>query len=74
MILAIYKRNNPKQNWSIAYIAADMTTAKKQCKKMDDHAKQIGYDMAESIIQGFNSPDDVPATLEKVKSESVLYN
>jgi hypothetical protein len=74
MILAIYKRNNPKQHWSIAYIAADMTTAKKQCQKMDAHAKQIGYDTAESIIQGFNSQDDVPATLAKVKSEAVLYN
>lgn len=75
MILAIYKKNHAKdKHWSIASIAYDIAAAKKECKKIDDRAKRIGWDTAESIIQGFNSADDIPSTLTDVKSEDTLYN
>jgi hypothetical protein len=74
MILGVYIRNRKRDRWSLFTVSQDLELAKKQSKKLVQEFKDIGYDDADAIVQKFDNVFDIPATLEKVVSEKVLYN
>jgi hypothetical protein len=74
MILAIYKKNKPKDKWLLSSLAPDALTAKKYSRMIKKHAKQLGYEEAQSTIQSFDTVHDVPKILENPKSEKLIYN
>lgn len=74
MILAVYKKNKPKDKWLLHSLAGTMEVAKKHSEQAMKEAKNIGYDNADAIVQGFESVNDIPKILEKIKPEKLFYN
>lgn len=74
MILAVYTKNKPKDKWSLYSLAISMEIAKEHSKEALKHAKDMGYDEPEAIVQGYTSAFDIPKVLEKVKPEKLFYN
>jgi len=74
MYLAIYKKNKSKDKWTFASIAFDMETATKYSNTITAQAKKFGYDEASSVIQAFDTMQDIPKILDKVKPANLLYN
>jgi len=75
MILAVYTKNKSKDKWSLYAVAESMETAKKHSRKAVRQAKKIGYDEADSVIQGFDTASSIPKNLgEEIKPEKMFYN
>jgi len=74
MILAVYTKNKSKDKWSLYAVAESMETAKKYSKQAIKKANKIGYDDADSVIQGFETAVSIPKNLEKVEPEAMFYN
>jgi hypothetical protein len=74
MILGIYKRNNPKDKWSIHSVALSAEEAKKASRKIKRRAKKIGQSGVETAIQAFGTATDVKSILEEVQDDRKIYN
>lgn len=74
MVLAIYKKNKIKDKWLLASLAPDIITAKKYSRLLKKNAKKIGFDDAQSVVQTFNSINDVPGILDDIQPEKALWN
>jgi hypothetical protein len=77
MVLAIFKKNRPKDKWNLHSFPKTNEDAIKASKFLKEFAFKLGYNEAEIIIQSFNGgQDSVPQTLEdiKVKPEKLNYN
>lgn len=74
MILGIYKRNSPKDKWSIQSVALSAEEAKKASRKIKRRAKKIGLSGVETAIQSFGSATDVKSMLDEVQEEKKIYN
>lgn len=74
MILGVYKRNSPKDKWSIQSLALSAEEAKKASRKIKRHAKKIGQSGVETSIQSFGSAMDVKSILEEVQDDKKIYN
>jgi len=74
MILGIYVKNRKKDKWSLFTVSKDLEVAKKTSKKLIKEFQEIGYPDADATIQKFDNVHDIPGTLDKIKSESQLYN
>jgi hypothetical protein len=74
MILGVYVKNRKKDKWSLFTVGQDLELAQKQSKKLIQEFRDIGYDEADAVVQKFDNAFDIPATLEKIVPEKVLYN
>lgn len=74
MIIAVFTKNRTKDKWSLFSIAESMDIAKKRSKNAIKQAKEIGYDEADSIVQGYNSIHDIPKILDKAVPERLFLN
>lgn len=74
MVLAIFKRNNPRDKWLLMAISPTLQEAQKFSKLIMQQAKKIGLEKAEITIQSFGSTADVPDTLSKANPDKILLN
>lgn len=73
MLLAIYKRSNPKDKWQLVSVSATLIDANKYSQKLKNQAKQNGSNI-ETAIQSFGSAFEITSTLKEVHSEKMLLN
>lgn len=74
MVLAIYKKNKPKDKWQLYSIAKSVEQAKKYSTELKEKMKKSGLNDAETTIQYFDSIDNLPEFIINPKSEKLLYN
>lgn len=72
MILAIYKRNRPKDKWQLYSFAESAESARLQAEALTELSKN--NDKAEIIIQSFDNALHIPEFLINVKPEKLIYN
>lgn len=74
MILVVYLKKTPKDQFQLYSVAETMETAKKYSKAAIRQAKKIGYDEPDTVIQSFTSAFDVPEVINNPVPERFLFN
>jgi hypothetical protein len=74
MVLAIYKKNKLKDKWHLYSVAKSVEEARKFSKVLKETAKKSGFEEADTIIQYFESPNDIREFIINPKPEKLLYN
>lgn len=76
MILAVYTKKKTSDKWSLYALAESMEVAKKYKRTAVKKAKRIGFDEADSVIQGFETSANIPKNLDtkELKPETLFYN
>ncbi len=76
MIIAVYKRNRPKDRWMLHSLDKDKSAeeAKNKCKILEESAKKGGLEKAEFAFQIFPNELHIPEFLKEIKPEKLIYN